>query len=274
MAAMPEGDTLRRVADRLGPMLVGYRLDRVELNLRRRPSLEVSVREVRAQGKHLLIDLESGEALRIHLGMWGTWHRYALGERFKKPPSRASVLLECDGAVLVCFNAREVECFALRGPGNRALGTLGPDLLAPSIDLDEVVSRARETVPGDRPIVDLLLDQRVACGIGNIYKNETLFLEGVVPTQRWDRLGDQRVRRLFQRARQLMQQNLGSGRRVTTAKGMPSPHWVYSRSGSSCLKCEAVIQYARLGQGRRDTYWCPSCQPRVVETGRSGASNV
>ncbi len=82
---MPEGDTLRRVADRLAPMLVGRRLDRVELSLRRRPSLEVPVGEVRAQGKHLLISLESGEALRIHLGMWGSWHRYALGERFQQP---------------------------------------------------------------------------------------------------------------------------------------------------------------------------------------------
>ncbi len=261
---MPEGDTLYRVAARLRPLLIERRLERVELHLRRRPSLETRVTDVHAQGKHLLIELETREALRIHLGMWGSWHRYPIVERyrehFKKPASQASVLLECNGAALVCFHAKEVECLALRGPTHRVLGALGPDLLGASIDLDEVTTRARERVCGERPVVDLLLDQRVACGIGNVYKNEVLFLERIDPRMRWGELSREQILALFASARELMQRNLGLARRKTTPPPLVAPHWVYSRSGQPCLECETPIAHARFGAGRRDTYWCPSCQ--------------
>src|SRR5688572_28491534 len=75
----------------------------------------------------------------------------------------------------VCFDAPVVELLRAGGEtAHRALAGLGPDILARPVDLDEVRRRA-STRPADLPVGELLLDQRVVSGIGNIWRCETLF---------------------------------------------------------------------------------------------------
>lgn len=148
-----------------------------------------------------------------------------------------------------------------------ALAALGPDVLAPDFDAKAAVARARERPPAT-PVGALLLDQRVAAGIGNIYKSEVLFLERVDPRAPTGALDDATLERLYARARVLMGQNLGPWRRTTTAappqgglgpRGAARVH-VYRRVGQLCRACGATIAVAVQGDPPRRTYYCPTCQ--------------
>ena len=106
------------------------------------------------------------------------------------------------------------------------------------------------------PLVDVLLQQRAASGIGNVYKSELLFLEQHAPLTELRSVNDDALRALYERAHVLLRQNLGPGLRRTHPGGL----WVYRRGGEGCLKCGTRIQRARLGRHARSTYWCASCQ--------------
>jgi endonuclease-8 len=267
---MPEGDTLHKIADFLAPRLEGDRLEQVELRGRAsRLSGEV-VRSVNAVGKHLLIEFENGLVLRSHLGMHGSWHRYAPNESWRKPPHQASIVLRTETDVYVCFNAKSVDCSEARKlKFHPVLGPLGPDLLTDDLELDNVILRARERAGPQNIVADVLLNQKVASGIGNVYKCEVLFLHKLHPETLLEQLDDETLRCVYDTARKLMHDNLGGGARRTiqTSTNVPvrpdAPrHWVYGRVGKPCFKCGATVECRRIGTIPRTTYWCPRCQPR------------
>jgi endonuclease-8 len=147
------------------------------------------------------------------------------------------------------------------------LAALGSDVLAPNFDVTAAVSRARQR-PAEAPVGALLLDQRVAAGIGNVYKSEVLFLERLDPLTPLGSLDDATLARLYTRARMLMSQNLGPWRRITTAdptrsgfgpRGSARVH-VYRRAGHPCRVCGATIAVVVQGDPPRRTYYCPTCQ--------------
>lgn len=261
---MPEGDTIQRIADYLGPKLVGTRL--VAARLAGDPTADlagVRVELIEARGKHLLLRLGNERTLRCHLGMHGSVHEYAHGERWKLPERAASLVLATDAAVYVCFRAEEVELLVSGGAREAKLDRrVGPDLLAPDAPaFDELPARARALLRAEAPAVDVLLDQRVTAGIGNVYKSELLFLESVPPLLPLAELGDDTLVRLYTRGRALLQKNLGSGPRSTRgAREGSRALWVYRREGEACLRCGEPVRRARLGRGLRSTYWCPVCQ--------------
>lgn len=272
---MPEGDTLHTVAALLRPLLVGRALQVVRVRGQVWPELRrASVAGVEAVGKHLLIEA-GGHTVRVHLGMNGSWHRYRPGEAWQRAPSQAGLVLETDDLVLVCFRPSAVEVLRTRDrAANPALARLGPDLVAPDCDLADVLARARDPRNADRPVAELLLDQTVAAGIGNVYKSEVLFLEGVHPWTPVGALADDALQRLYARAAELLRRNVGTVRRTTTGRpgrpGRPPEAaaarggrlWVYHRTGRGCRRCGSAIQAASQGRPTpRRTYWCPRCQP-------------
>ncbi len=261
---MPEGDTIHKLANFLGPRLSGETLldawlaDAADA----RCCIGCRVREVAARGKHLFIELDNDTALRTHLGMYGSWHRYPPGAGWQRPRKQLSVSLSTADWQYVCFNAREVELVALPSVRRRIVhGRLGPDLVADEADPVYLVRRAREMVDADAPIVDVLLDQRVASGIGNVYKSEVLFLERLAPATALADLGDADLGRCFVTAAELLRRNLGGGRRVTRFDNDQAGRlWVYGRGGLPCLSCDTPIANRRMGRHHRGTYWCPACQ--------------
>lgn len=261
---MPEGDTIYKVAERLRPVLRGETVRRAELHGRPAPSLRRSVVEVEPVGKHLLIGLEGGETIRVHLGMHGSWHRYAPGERWQRPRRQASLRLDTETSVVVCFNAMRVDFLDDRRV-KELRRQLSLDLLRPdrTFDGDAIVERARTRRPGSAPIVDVLLDQRIAAGIGNVYKNEVLFLERVHPLTPLADLDDDALIRLYRRSYELLHANLKIPGRRRTRDGTPAL-WVYDRAGRPCLRCEELVRWRPMGRGRRGTYWCPRCQPTAA----------
>jgi len=187
--------------------------------------------------------------------MNGSWHRYRPGERWRRPPGRARLVLEVDGTVAVCFDAPVVELFETRTePLHPSLSRLGPDLLNPEFDAAEAHRRLRAPERAEMSISAALLDQRALAGIGNIWRNETLFAERVDPWAPVRDLDDATLDRLIATARRLLTQSAGVAPGRTSTK-------VYRRAGRPCPRCGTVIRSAPLsGEVPRTTYWCPSCQ--------------
>lgn len=272
---MPEGDTLFRTAAGLRPYLVGRTVIAARTGgpgavpqVARIVGREISA--VEAFGKNLLIRFDNGLEIRTHLRMNGSWHRYRPGERWRRPPGRARLVLEVPGAVVVCFDAPVVELLEQRAEAfHPSLGRLGPDLLAPDFDPDEVVRRLRDPARAGLTIAEALLDQRALAGIGNVYKSELLWIERVSPFVAVAQTDDPTLRRLVAGARRLLLANSGPARgpeRVTTGgdRGAPGPLYVYGRTGRPCRRCRAPIASIRQGTDLpRTTYWCPTCQPAI-----------
>jgi endonuclease-8 len=261
---MPEGDTLFRTAAGLRPYLIGrdVRSARAQgpgVVPQIQRVVGKRVEAVEAQGKNLLIRFDGGLELRTHLRMHGSWHRYRPGERWRRPPARARLVLEVDGAVAVCFDAPVVELFETRAePLHPTLSTLGPDLLKPDFDAAEAHRRLRHPERRAMTISAALLDQRALAGIGNIWRNETLFAEQVDPFATVASIDDQTLDRLIATARRLLVASAGQ------APGR-APTRVYRRAGRPCPRCGTPITSAPLsGEVPRTTYWCPSCQTRRV----------
>lgn len=260
---MPEGDTIHKLANALAPTLIGRIAHRVELKHDDGRSLTARrITAVSARGKHLFIDF-GGRVLRTHLGMYGSWHRYAADETWSRPAWQASVVLAVEDSILVCFNAKEVEVLRTDGVRDRALQLrLGVDLLAPDRDQSSIIERARNFLDAATPLADVLLDQRIACGIGNVYKSEVLFLQRLHPLAPLGQIDDDRLLDIYRTAADLLRRNLASGPRVTRlADDGAGALWVYRRSGLPCFECRSPVRYARLGRDWRPTYWCPHCQP-------------
>jgi endonuclease VIII len=259
---MPEGDTLHRVAARLRPALAGRRLTKIEAPRLRgeRPRAGDRIDGVEARGKHLLVHFAGGLTLRTHLRMNGSWHLYAPGERWQRPRGQLRVALEVEGGwQAVCFAAPDVESYRRTHPGGPpVLDALGPDLCGPEVDLDAVLDRLGHGPSPEAEVGEVLLDQRVASGIGNVYKSEICFACRLDPFTPLAALGDADRRRLYDVARRMLRANLGGGARRTHSGGLA----VYRKPGRPCPRCGTAIRVERQGPHARATYWCPGCQLR------------
>lgn len=270
---MPEGDTIARAAAVLhqalaGQVVTGFvsELAPVAAVHDDRPVTGRTVERAVAHGKHLVLVFSDGLMLRTHMRMHGSWHLYRPGERWQRAPQRMRLRLDTAPWIAVAFDVYDAELVPGDDPTRiAAVATLGPDLLNPSLDIAAVASRLG--AEGARAIGDVLLDQRVAAGIGNVFRSELLFLAGVDPRTSAGALSTEQRAALVQRAAVLLRANAraGAGRRVTT--GRLSPHealWVYQRTGQPCRRCGEPIASAAETPLTRRVYWCPRCQPATV----------
>lgn len=277
---MPEGDTIKRAATALDKALTGRAITRFETGLaqlanvdRDAPIAGRTVERVEAVGKHLLMRFSGGLTLRTHMRMNGSWHIYRPGERWRRPRAAMRIVIETAAFVAVGFSIPVAELLTdaelARDPELRALG---PDLLAATFDREEALRRLRAR--GTLPASFALLDQRVMAGVGNVYKSEILFLEGVHPRTPIDSLTDEKLGAIVDTARRLLQANVANGTtggivtytgmRHTTGRADPKERlWVYGRSGEPCRRCGTRIEFAKEGLAARVTYWCPRCQPEA-----------
>jgi endonuclease-8 len=263
--SVPEGDTIFRAAAALRSALVGKQLVTLELRRdprgRRAPEAGTEVTAVEATGKHLLIHFGDGQVLHTHMQMTGAWHLYGPGERWRRPGHTARVVLRVDdGTTAVCFAAPIVE---LRREGDRDRSTratrmierLGPDLCVDTVDFDDVLARLA-ALPRETELGAALLDQRVAAGIGNVYKSETCWAERVSPFTPIGDLDDATRRKLYETAHAQLTSNRATARRTTYGSGLA----VYGKARRPCPRCSAPIA-ARRDEAGRTTFWCPRCQP-------------
>lgn len=264
---MPEGDSIRRVADRLQP-LIGQTLARVTTQGIVRDLAGRTITAVAPHGKHLMIDLDDGTQLRMHLGMNGRVRYYnrADGEAAvaRTSPGRASLVLVTTDYVAMWIQAPTVEITARRAPMRGvAVASLGPDVLA--ADFDPAVAAIRAGEHACRMIGEVLLDQRVAAGIGNIWRSESLFACGIDPRTMVSALSADQIASIYRAARELMLANVAG----TAPRGARDHFAVYSRTNKPCPRCTTPIRAYQLGEPQRWAWSCPICQPAGGSIGAS-----
>ena len=275
---MPEGDTLFKTATTLRAALAGKEV-KAATAPRGGPAMYrvvgSTVRAVTAHGKNLVIEFDNGLALRTHLRMWGSWHRYRPGEPWRTPgrprivasapDNPVRVVIEVEDAVAVCFNAPVAELMDARALAiHPTLANLGPDILIDPFDVEQVCRNIRARAGGEGEIGVYLMDQRAVAGIGNVYKNESLFIERVHPYTRVVDMDDATLRRIVERARDLMRFNVERGIRITDSDGPPhkgTRMWIHGRRGLPCRRCGSRVVGDRQGELNRHTVWCARCQP-------------
>ena len=275
---MPEGDTIFRAARTLDQALGGRTLTRFEApRLPHRPFPPGTVvLGAEARGKHCLVHFDDGRSLHTHMRMTGSWHLYRPGERWRKKAAAARVWLEVapagdrTGWVAVCFAAPVVDLVdrADEGrPGVDPTAHLGPDLSGAGADLDEATARLGRLSTPDREIGDALLDQRIANGVGNVYKSEVCFACDLDPFTPLHEIDAPLRRRLIETSSRLLQANLHHSARITVEGGVA----VYGRRDEPCRRCGTPIAWRPQGPQARGTYWCPTCQRRPSEAGAGPA---
>lgn len=242
--ATPEGDTIHRTAATLDRWIGGRTITAASGSASHPSLVGDTIVRVEAAGKHVLMRLASGRTLHSHMRMQGAWHVYPTGARWQRPRHEARLVLEAGDRVAVCFNAPVVSLSPWRGD-------IGPDVLADALDVSSITARVALQAPSSL-LGDLLLDQRVASGIGNIWRCETLFLHGVHPRRRLDTVAPTTVEGLYVTASRLMR---------ASVNGIRGQHWVYRRTGRPCRRCGRTIESAPVGTTARRAYWCPGCQP-------------
>jgi endonuclease VIII len=259
---VPEGDTIYRVAAALRAALLGKSLLSFETTryFGVRPQLGSVIERVDSSGKHLEIGWDDGTVLHTHLRMNGSWHLFRVGETWSMPPKQARVVITVVGFEAACFNAPIIETYRSHDyywhPGQ---GRLGPDLCKPPVNIDDCVYRIDRFCEPDRTVAETLLDQRIACGVGNVFKSEILWSCGVHPDTCIGAIIDEQRAFLIETAARFLQSNLDLTQR-TTIGGVPGGLAVYGRYRKPCARCGESIEVARHGENARVTYWCPGCQ--------------
>lgn len=228
---MPEGHSLELAARRLEPI--------VGLPVLAGPLSGSVVTAVEARGKHLLVHCDGGRTLDVHLGMHG---RIRL-----TPPGagRGPAVLRTPAADVVISGTRRL---AVR-PTAWAAPPIGPDLLHGRFNAAEYLRRARLV---DRPLCEILLDQRVVAGIGNIVRCEVLWEARRDPFQPASAARDRDLLELAVRARRHLRAGVRAGGRLRSH--------VHRRAGRPCPRCGEVVRSAVHGEHPRTLYWCPRCQ--------------
>lgn len=277
MPELPEVETVRRG---IAPVLLGRRLVRV---LQRRPDLRVPLPEdmagrlagrkvvaVNRRAKFLLIDLDDGATLIIHLGMSG---KFVILKGAAGAPDRFAphdhVVFDTDGGDRLVFNdPRRFGLMELAATGDldkvRWFRGLGPEPLGNEFSA-AVLS---DSLRGRRTSIKAaLLDQKVVAGLGNIYVSEALFRSGISPRRSAHTIPGRRAERLVPAIREVLEAAIRAGgstlRDYVQADGalgyFQHQFLVYGREGQACAAgCGGTI--ARIVQAGRSTFFCGNCQ--------------
>ena len=257
---MPEGDTLHYAANRIRPILLGKVADEITMPHRRFAMHDwpqrLAGREVvcvDAHGKHLFIRWEGDLAIHSHLRMTGSWGTYDQGQRWRRSPYRAWLVIRAGDRVVVQFDGPVLDLMTeSRTRFDRRITALGPDIIKECFDEARYLKRLREDDP-TRPIGDALLDQRTLAGIGNLWKVETCFAVGIDPWRPTAQVSDDEALALVRWARPGMQRSARDGNQTRFKK-------IYGKTHLPCPRCGGKIKQRGQWDDNRPTYWCPSCQ--------------
>ncbi len=260
---MPEGEAIHRTAAALRTALVGravlsFEGPHVDGPM---PAPGRVIELVEHRGKQLDIRWDDGLILHTNLLFGGAWHLYRTGEGWRKPMSQMRVGITVDDFTAVCFGARVVETYrefdAHRHPG---FGRSGPDLSAEAADLGAAVEALCRYDALDASIAEALLDQQVACGVGNVYRSEILWACQQHPLAPVSMLAKSDMERVVSTAVRVLRANL---KPTSTDDADPRSRLaVYGRNGQRCRRCGDTIEVRRIGEHARLLYWCPGCQVR------------
>ena len=276
---MPEGDTIFRTARNIGRALTGKPVIgfRTTFPLLTRfnddtPLIGQTVDRVEARGKWLLIHFSGGGILTSHLLMNGRWHIYRQGERWQAPRYDMRIVIENSEYQAVGFRVPVARMHTEKSLARDIHVALpANDLLNEEFDAEAALGRLMAR-PNDA-LADALLDQTVLAGIGNVFKSEICFVQGLHPFRAVETLTHDEAAATIASARKLLKANVledsgdlivtyrGQQRRTTHASDPGASLWVYGRAGEPCRRCGEPIRRRIQGADARVSFWCPRCQP-------------
>jgi formamidopyrimidine-DNA glycosylase len=270
---LPEVEVIRRgLAKKLvGEKIVG--VSQGDKRLRRQVELHElnslvghTVTRLTRRGKYLLVHLDQGQKLLVHLGMTG---RLFFQTNSCPPLPHVHLVLHCQsGHQLIYQDVRRFGQILLYPPGVTppALAQVG---LEPWSRRLTAAWLARKTANLKRPVKNFLLDGRIIAGIGNIYASEALFETrlhpqtpvGQISLSTWGMLL-KAIRRILRRAIQAGGTTIANFADCEGQSGLFAVQLkVYGRTGEPCPTCQTPIE--RLVMAGRSSFFCPRCQPKI-----------
>jgi formamidopyrimidine-DNA glycosylase len=266
---LPEVETVRRSLARL---IVGQTIVMVEVReprLRRPLAADFvatlagrAICQVERRGKYLQVNLDNGQVWLIHLGMTG---QLVVGRPDEAPRVHDHIVIVLGNGQ--CLRYNDTRRFGLMAVGSEeqvaAWTGLGVEPLGPAFSRRYLWNKTRNT---QRAIKDVLMDQRVVAGIGNIYASELLFRAGVRPGCSAATLAQPAVARIVKATKAVLREAIrhrgSSISDYLDGEGQPgsfqSRFRVYDREGQPCRKCASPI--VREVRGGRSAFFCPTCQ--------------
>ena len=264
MPELPEVETVTRA---LAPRLTGRRIVTAEFRCLRvlrggdpdQMSAAIAGKKilgVKRAGKYILIPLQGGQYLTVHLGMTG---KLLVGGT---PGKHTHAIFTLDrGGVVLYDDQRQFGRILLSDSMPARVEELGPEPLEVTFEEFFRRTRGRKT-----PIKALLLNQEFVRGVGNIYADEALFRARIHPRAIAGRLRAERVRRLHEAIVAVLSEAIAGGGSSISDYVDPDgrkgwfqlQHRVYQRTGEPCTVCKTPIR--RLLVGQRSSHYCPKCQ--------------
>ena len=251
---MSEGPQVKLITERLQRQLKGKTISRGQTTRADLENFTASIigsscQRIFCKGKHIFLDFGSGRVLHNQLLMRGRWKMTR--DRYMLLPPEIWIALETTditvynymGQVLKILDEDQIQA---------QLNLLGPDIMCEKCTIEDIV---RAILGSDRPVGDVLLDQSILSGIGNVAKSESLFLAGIHPEAKVGDLTQDELTKLAISIRRIMWDSYKFGGRWT--------HRVYRRINNHCFECGTGIIRIRQGKQNRSTYFCPKCQPKT-----------
>lgn len=268
---MPELPEVEAVVRRVRPMAEGARIvsagfyrpgitapqspDKVKRAVKGR-----RIAGIERRGKNIVVRLDGGEALRVHLRITGNL-TVIPDHRLRPATARGWFELE-DGRALILDDPRALGRVTVHTAKEleSLFSDLGPEPLTDRFRAEEFTEAARSS---RKPVKLLLMEQATVVGLGNIYAAEVLFQTEIHPARESRRIAQERLKALHGAIVETLRLALDSALIAYQqpggfTEGENFPVAVYGREGEPCLRCRGTVR--RMKQGGRSTYFCPGCQ--------------
>ncbi|MDO8565778.1 MAG: bifunctional DNA-formamidopyrimidine glycosylase/DNA-(apurinic or apyrimidinic site) lyase [Candidatus Moranbacteria bacterium] len=282
---MPELPEVQTVVTQLGQKVVGKTVKIFWSDWKKKifPTFAVFVKKVRGTailgtrrfGKHIVIDLDNGYSIVVHLKMTGHFLVKHKNNRLSSAFTEDSkngyihhIFTFTDGMTLEFSDMRKFGWLRVVGTGEvetlPSIASLGIDALSPKLTQKHFHGLLSEKMK--RPIGVVLLEQNLIAGIGNIYRSEALFLAGVLPTRHIETLTKNEwlkvlpaIKKVLRTAVRLRGTSDGDFRDTDGLEGrFQKTLHVYGRTGEPCKKCGTMILRKKIRQ--RSIFFCQKCQ--------------
>ncbi|KPJ57576.1 hypothetical protein AMJ49_00440 [Parcubacteria bacterium DG_74_2] len=240
------------------------------------------IKNIRRRGKNILFDLNQKEVILIHqkltghllLGKWkfekGKWKSLIPGSLSDDPKNKFLHLIFFldDGRQLALSDLRKFAKVELWDKeileNSKEFKSLGPEPLSEKFTLEKFKKALLKKKKGK--IKQVLMDQKIISGIGNIYSDEILWEARIHPFREISKLSEEEFKRIYQamkkilpKAIRLQGESISDFRRISGQKGyFDKERKVYRREGENCSRCQAKIQRKKIGG--RSAHFCPICQ--------------
>lgn len=287
MPELPEVESIRR---KLNTILANRQIQQIEV-LREKsflafPTLSAdlinqSILEVKRRAKILQIVLSGERDFLIHLKMTGQLIFVGLdGQRAggghpsadwinDLPAKHTRVIFTFTDGSRLFFNDMRVFGW-IRSPLKKDVSkefvNYGPDINDPNLTTEYLLEQAKKR---SIPIKQFIMDNKVLCGVGNIYASESLFTIGLNPEVPAKEVASKEMAKLLQAMQEIIERSTQLGGTTFDGKyvgvdgfagGFQNELKVYGRDGEKCFVCGAGIK--RIKQGGRGTFFCPVCQQK------------